>query len=524
MWRAVRIFGILLFFSIPLRAQAPPSEKPTPASLNQSALVAWRDYDDASAERLYRQALGIDPASADANAGLVRCLLDEKKRAAARSALEAAMRAAPDSAPVLAAAGDFDFHEGDLDKAEASYKRALQIDPSQARGWFGLAKIAYLNSMHRTAEHELNRAHELDSADPEIYDWWAMRLPRKQRRQALEYMVDHHGHMDAERLNNLQSRLAWLMVLGDGVAWKLVTPVESAKLKLNHVVTSMRPDNALGLAPLRSTATTLRVRINDKKTVNLLVDTGANGIMLQRGAASKAAVKQIYDIATKGIGDEQAAAGYLGWANSISIGPLQFQNVPMTVVDQQFPQDIDGLIGLNVFDRFLVSLDIQGGTIDLAPLPDLPDSYKDPDGSWDRYVAPEMKNYDPVLHLSAHLLVPTRVDGGSPGLFFLDTGAFDSQVDANDVARDKLTPAPNLAVRGISGRVNDVYVANNVRLEFGHFAQENTHIVAINMDKLSESEGIGLRGILGFPLLSQFRISIDYRDGLVYFDYKGSKR
>ena len=49
-------------------------------------------------------------------------------------------------------------------------------------------------------------------------------------------------------------------------------------------------------------------------------------------------------------------------------------------------------------------------------------------------------------------------------------------------------------------------------------------MVAISMDKVSENEGVGLTGILGFPLLSQFRISIDYRDGLVYFDYKGAKR
>jgi hypothetical protein len=49
-------------------------------------------------------------------------------------------------------------------------------------------------------------------------------------------------------------------------------------------------------------------------------------------------------------------------------------------------------------------------------------------------------------------------------------------------------------------------------------------MIAISMGKLSEGEGIGLTGILGFPLLSQFRISIDYRDGLIHFEYKGGKR
>ncbi len=522
MWLAARIPGVTLF-AICLLGQTPPPRQATPDPPEKLALAALRDYDYPAAEEFYRRALTQNPSSPDTNAGLVRALLGEKKLPAARVALEAALRQAPDAPPVLVAEGDVRLREGRIQDSEAAYKRALSLDPRIARGWFGMARIAYLNSMHRTAERAVNKAHDLDPDDPEIYDWWAVRLPRAERRRALAYLIDHHGHMDAERLNNLQSRLAWLIVLGDKPAWKLVSPANSAKLKLNHIVAPPRPDG-FGPPTLRTTAVALHLQINGKKTVNLLVDTGASGVVLQRDTAAKAAVRPIYDIATKGIGDERAAMGYLGWVNSVSIGPLQFENVPMTVVDQRFPDGVDGLIGLDVFDRFLVTLDIQRGELDLAPLPELPDEYKDPDGSWDRYISPEMKDYLPVLHMSSHLLVPTSVDGRAPGLFFLDTGAFDSQVDSDYVSRDKLTRAPNLPVRGISGRVNDVFVANNVRLQFGHFVQENFSLVAISMDKMSENEGVGITGILGFPLLSQFRISIDYRDGLVYFDYKGAKR
>lgn len=521
MWRAARFLVLtLLIGQLPAQApQSPPAVDP----LLKSALAAWRDYDYAAAEKLYREALTQNPASAEAHAGLVSSLLEEKKLADASMALEAALRAAPDAPPVLVAEGDVRLREGRILESETAYKRALTQDQNLARGWFGLAKIAYMNSLHRTAKREVNKAHELDPADPEINDWWAVRQPRPERRRALEYMVDHHGHLDAERLNHLQSRLAFLMVLGDKTPWKLVSKADSAKLKLNRVLASPRPDG-FGMPGLRPSAVSLKIEINGKKTANLLVDTGASGVMLQKGIATRAGVRQIYDISTTGIGDEKSAAGYLGWANAVKIGPLQFENVPLTVTEQRFPDGVDGLIGLDVFDPFLVTLDIKDAELDLAPLPDLPDDYKDPDGSWDRYISPEMKNYQPVLHMSAHLLVPTSVDGGAPGLFFLDTGAFDSQVDLNVVSRDKLTAAPNLPVRGISGRVNNVFVANNVRIQFGHFVQDNFSMLAISMDKISDGEGIALNGILGFPLLSNFRMSIDYRDGLVNFDYKGAKR
>ena len=454
MWRAARIPGVTLF-TICLLGQTHAPNRATPEPLEKSAVAALRDYDYPAAEQLYRRVLTRDPASPEANAGLIWSLLYEKKLPAARIALDGALRVAPDAPAVLVAEGDVRLREGQVQEAEAAYKQALTLDQNLARGWFGMAKIAYMNSMHRTATRQINKAHELDPADPEIKDWWAVRQPRAERRRALEYMIDHPGHIDADRLNNLQSRLAWLIVLGDKSAWKLVSQADSAKLKLNHVIASPRPD-AFGMPGLRPTAVALHVQVNGKKTVNLLVDTGASGVVMQRSTAAKAAVKPIYDVATKGIGDERAASGYLGWANSVNIGPLQFENAPVTVVDQRFPDGTDGLIGLDVFDRFLVTLDIKGAELDLSPLPELPDAYKDSDGSWDRYVAPEMKSYQPVLHMSSHLLVPTSVDGGSPGLFFLDTGAFDSQVDSNYVSRDKLTAAPNLPIRGISGRVNDV--------------------------------------------------------------------
>jgi tetratricopeptide (TPR) repeat protein len=520
MWRAACIFWIV-FFPFSLFAQPPAQEDVTAQSLEQTALATWRDYDYATAERLYRQSLAKDPSFGDAHAGLIRSLLDEKQPAAAQQAANAALQAAPQSAAVQAADGDLLLRQGNVEDAEAAYRRAVAIDDHLARGWFGLGRVAQINSYYRTAKHSILKAHDLDPLDPEINEFWASLLPRAERRKAVEHMVDHPGHMTPERLNVLQSRLAWLIVLGNSTAWKLVSTTETAKLKLDHIFTSAHMDDNMGRigAPPRVAAVAVHVQLNNKKTVSLLLDTGANGIVLHRNPAEKAGIKPVFDIAAKGIGDDKAASGYLGWANDVKIGPIEFQNVPVTVLSSSFAEGTDGLIGIDVFEHFLISLDIKNSELDLDPLPVLPAENRDDDGTSDRYVAPEMKDYYPVLHMGPHILVSTSIDRKTPGLFFLDTGAFDSQVDSDYVSKDKLKPAPGLVVRGLSGRVAEVYFAENVRIQFGRFVQENFRMVAISMDKLSEGEGIGLTGILGFPLLSQFRISIDYRDGLVNFDY-----
>ena len=518
----MRALLCLLTIALPLFAQAPSGSADPAKALNQKARDAWRTYDYPAAEKFYREALAQNPASGESHAGLIRSLLDEKKLFPAEQAVEQAMVAASSSADVHAAQGDVLFRQGKIAQAEVAYRASLDIDDKLARGWYGLSRVSLLNSYYRTARQQIMKAHELDPDDPDIYDSWAVRLPRPERKRAFEHLVDHPGRMDPDRLNVLQSRLAWMIVLGDRQAWKLVSHSDSAKLKLDHILNAHRTDPLFGRMPIIG-AVALKVQFNNKKTATLLVDTGASGVVLRKSLADRAGLKQVYDIAAHGYGDEKAATGYLGWAEDVKIGPLEFQNVPVTALDSRFAEETDGLIGLDVFDSFLVTLDIKASELTLAPLPAPPADLIDPDGVSDRYIAPAMKDYYPIQHMGAHILVPTSIDGQPTGLFSLDTGAFDTQVDPAFVAREKLTAAPDLVVRGMSGRVNNVFTASNVRIQFGRFAQDNFRLIAISMDKVSERETIGLAGILGFPLLSNFRLTIDYRDGLVNFDYLNAK-
>jgi hypothetical protein len=173
----------------------------------------------------------------------------------------------------------------------------------------------------------------------------------------------------------------------------------------------------------------------------------------------------------------------------------------------------DGLIGSNVFSEFLITLDFAGGKMRLDPLPGAPAS----NDVEDRVESPEMRDAARVYRFGHILLVPVRVNSHE-GLFVLDTGAastmmsYDLAAGASNLNRDDRT-----TVRGLSGKVGDVYKTGNLVMEFAGFAQKNLGATAIDTWEMSHRIGTEISGFLGLPVLDLFTLTIDYRDGLVKF-------
>jgi predicted aspartyl protease len=272
----------------------------------------------------------------------------------------------------------------------------------------------------------------------------------------------------------------------------------------------------------------LKVKFNDA-TGRLLLDTGASGIVLNNKIAERAGIQRIVEQKFGGIGDKGEAGGYIGYADSIRIGDLEFQNCYVDVVDRERSTGEDGFIGADVFAHFLVDIDFPNAKFKLSELPKLPDEPTEAvalDTSaasvyhpHDRYVAPEMQSYTKIYRFGHMLLIPTSVNEHPAKLFLIDTGAFDNTITP-DAAREstKIYSDANMRVRGISGQVKDVYMAEDVTLAFAHYKQKKT-IVAFDLTNISNSAGTEVSGTLGFGMLYLLDIKIDYRDGLVDFSF-----
>ena len=116
--------------------------------------------------------------------------------------------------------------------------------------------------------------------------------------------------------------------------------------------------------------------------------------------------------------------------------------------------------------------------------------------------------------------ISTVVNRTSLGLFLLDTGANFSQVDAT-FARfsTKLYARPTHARPRDLGSVKEFFEADKAELAFARFRQPNLGLAAFNMNNSPRHQELRLSGILGLPGLSMFRLDLDYRNGLVNFDY-----
>jgi len=137
----------------------------------------------------------------------------------------------------------------------------------------------------------------------------------------------------------------------------------------------------------------------------------------------------------------------------------------------------------------------------------------------DRYVAPEMQSYTKIWLFGHYLLIPTRVGEATPKLFLIDTGSLTNFISPTAAREVTKVHGSDMQVRGISGSVKNVYEADKAVLQFSRFRQENQDITAFDLSKISKGAGTEISGILGFTTLRFMTLKIDYRDGLVDFDY-----
>ena len=74
-------------------------------------------------------------------------------------------------------------------------------------------------------------------------------------------------------------------------------------------------------------------------------------------------------------------------------------------------------------------------------------------------------------------------------------------------------------VKGISGEVKKVYEADNVQVSFGGVAQMTPGMTSIDTSAISRGTGVEISGVIGFPMLRELVVTIDYRDDVIHVVY-----
>jgi len=506
--------GALLFSSfLPLdfarqRGTASQSKGQTSIeALNKIRLEKLKETADA-----YRRTLDGDPSRLAAWQGLARTLLKMNSVSEAEEAIQKAQALAVDNAETECIAGDVYFRRSQFDRATAVYQAALKLDAKLARGYLGLGRLQLSDFNSKSARNDFARAFELDPADPEIIFMRAMTAESYNEARPLEERYLSVGADEkAEDLETVRDMLTLRAKIGNKRLCVLKEEPREHSIPL-ILMKSNKNDPGSGVA--------IKVTLNNRKTVNLDLDSGASGIILRRSEAKAAGITAISGSFTRGIGDEGTKQLSIGIANSVKIGDLEFTDCAIRMSDQTAGKSNSGIIGTDVFERFLIQQDFPNHVLRLSPLPPregVPDDWPAHMYEFDRAIPPQPSGATPIRIIQGKLVLDVSANDVA-GSFLIDTGAFINVLAAGVAKRSSLRDVDShFSISGISGKIKQPKLATAFQLAFANLKMQCNYALALDLGPFSDSIGAEISGFLGYDTLSVFCFVLDYRDGLVRF-------
>jgi predicted aspartyl protease len=241
----------------------------------------------------------------------------------------------------------------------------------------------------------------------------------------------------------------------------------------------------------------IEVRINGHaKPLRLLFDTGAPEILLWSKVAERFGLTHhAKPLTIRGVNGEPHQVR-TAVAKDVQIGDLTLHSVPVRIVSEAPLDQMDGIIGANVFRDFLIEIDAPRNKIRLFPLEeDTPE---------------EAAPFVEVGHL---LFLEADCNDREIGYALFDTGASYSAIDsANATSVNGPYFREFIQIRGITGEVQGgAHRLSPVRFEIGSSHVSDRQPVAMDLSGIRQRNGIDVRAIIGFPALTSSVVRLNYR-------------
>ena len=489
--------------SCPIRS-APP---------NEADLLLGRGKNK-EAQAGYQAVLQKAPTDEYGRLGLIRSMLEQNQVAGADREAASFLKERPGSGLAQLAAFEVSYRSGDINGAFAHVKRAVALAPCEGQADMGLAQLYDMTGLHATAAHFIWRAHLLDPGNQFITREWIGTLPRGEQITALTAFIRTNPAVSDSTMRYLKTEEDILKARKPGEC-RVVSATSSAQAPLTAIFGRNTRPLAYGL----------EVAFNDKKR-RMQIDTGASGILLTEGTARSLGLEQEVAVTTGGLGDEGARDGYLSHVHSMRIGAVELQDCVVRVVKESSLIS-DGLIGMDVFRHWMVTLDYPAAQLRLTALAADPklaagtdSTEEEEDTPRDSYVAPDMQDWLRIARIGKDILLPASLKPtGNLHYMILDTGAQNSMVSLEMGAEAGQLRATSNRMQGLSGAVKTLYVTQDTPLYIGslHLLPDSYH--ASDLGGISAHTGFEVGGFFGLNTLQRLTIQIDYRDNLVKLTY-----
>jgi Flp pilus assembly protein TadD len=224
------------------------------------------------AEAKLRQLLEKEPGDVSAAYLLVRTLIEDNRPEEALVVAESAREQCSSCPLVHVAVGDAKYRKGEFQAASASYQEATQLNRREARALLGLGLILTSEFQFKAARRHLREALELDPDDPDIADALASTLAHGPEKIALQQRYAALAtYRDPLELAAQRARLELLR------SREAKPPLSLSRAPEEMVLPLVSVRNRAHAPPI---AVLLPVSINGREPRNLLVDSGAHGLLI----------------------------------------------------------------------------------------------------------------------------------------------------------------------------------------------------------------------------------------------------
>ena len=455
---------------------------------------AYRDSDYPKADELYTQALTQAPNDSTLGAALVHTLLHEGKVAEAAQRAQTMLTADPHSAAALTAEAEVQLRQGQPWQAKQTLEAAMAADRCYARAYLIRSRVLRIDSMYASERAELQKAHDIDATDPDILNAWSSIVPPAQEIEGVQQSLASMKDLDADTRQKAEATAQSLMPLLSENSQTCKIPPSTPSATLALLPSKQDGKNIDGFR--------IEVRL-PKNAAKLVVDSAASGLYITRALAEENGLQH-------GANDPEGTVR----VDSMHVGPLEFRDCMVGVSDARFAENADGFVGTDIFSSYLIKIDPRAEKLTLTPLPGVTGVLPG-----DRPALPELAGFTPVYHRRQYLLAPVELSNKSRQLFVLDTGMrFSTMTEETAHAISNMKMNFTNTVQTASGPAAHMY-RDSFDFQFANLTlSHQSHVLEFDPTAIERNTGFEVGGLLGFDMLQQLTLQLDYRDGLVKFE------
>jgi predicted aspartyl protease/Flp pilus assembly protein TadD len=509
--------GIVAAFLFALGPSAPTSAATLGDKKTRNrAEKALRDGDFELAEKSFRELLSKDVQDQNARLGLSFTLLKQRRLQDAYDQAARVILANPLSARGHALLGHAILASGNFRDSVEEFRTAISIKEDDSLAVAGLAMIDFYENRLELCIRGLRRAVSMSPDEPDFIFNLGQAAARsemyKEAADAYERFLVIAPKTDADRRARIRGLIDFLRYLGKQGA--LYVPGGRGTTVVSFESFDSRP--------------ILSVRVNGQKDLlRFVLDTGSGMSVISDETANRLGLRPV---ARGGLARAVGGGGKFeivyGFLQSLEIGEVKVENVPVYIrrfFDDKTP--VDGYLGLSMISKFITAVDYGERTFTLMR--------QRQSGSLDLLQAPPAADLPPTLNSLAAKAVEIPLRTTSSGFlsgevhleglekplnFIIDTGASISVVSEKLAALEELSSyltSNRMRVFGAAGVAEDVKTMLLPSVMLGTFTREQVNVAVLDLESVNETAGFVQDGILGGNFLRYFRVSFDFRRGVI---------